>query len=305
MIQHCGSITTNERGMQLKTHGTPLFPLAIYENDCRLAGDEGSAAWHWHDELEASVVMAGEVSAATGIGRRTFRAGEGFFINSGVLHGVWPAGEGPCLLHTVVFHARLVGGSPDGVFWQRYLFPLMRNGALTLLPLSPQEDWAADAMRELSRAWRAAAEEEPGYEFRARAALSEFVFLLGAHAPSPASAPPERVLQDNKRIKLMLEYVQAHFAEALSTADIARSAAVSERECLRCFRGTIGTPPIQYLKQYRIQLAAELLECSEQTVTEIGAACGFQEMSYFARAFRQLRGCTPSEYRRKKTGEPQ
>ena len=92
-----------------------------------------------------------------------------------------------------------------------------RSVALALEDLEPTtaERGPADAMRELSRAWRAAAEEEPGYEFRARAALSEFVFLLGAHAPSPASAPPERVLQDNKRIKLMLEYVQAHFAEAL------------------------------------------------------------------------------------------
>ena len=52
-----------------------------------------------------------------------------------------------------------------------------------------------------------------------------------------------------------------------------------------------------YLKQFRVQRAAELLETTEERVADIGAACGFQEMSYFARTFRALKGRTPSQYR--------
>ncbi len=41
--------------------------------------------------------------------------------------------------------------------------------------------------------------------------------------------------------------------------------------------------------------AAELITGTRLKMAEIGTQCGFQEMSYFARTFRELRGCTPSE----------
>ena len=36
----------------------------------------------------------------------------------------WPGPAGPCRLHSLVFHPRLVGGSPESVFYQDYLLPL-------------------------------------------------------------------------------------------------------------------------------------------------------------------------------------
>jgi len=64
----------------------------------------------------------------------------------------------------------------------------------------------------------------------------------------------------------------------------------------------IGATPIQYVKQLRLQRAAELLESTDGKIADIGAACGFQEMSYFARAFREWKGRTPSQYRAERRG---
>ena len=100
----------------------------------------------------------------------------------------------------------------------------------------------------------------------------------------------------------MLQYIQSNYAEDLSTENIARSAAISGSECLRCFRTMVGTTPIQYVKQLRIQKAAELLASTDRKIADIGALCGFQEMSYFAKTFRTLKGCTPREYRTRKQG---
>ena len=79
--------------------------------------------------------------------------------------------------------------------------------------------------------------------------------------------------------------------------DIADSATISVSECLRCFQATIGVTPIQYVKQYRIQKAAELLIASDRTISDIGGQCGFYDMSYFSKEFRKIYSCTPSEYR--------
>ena len=51
--------------------------------------------------------------------------------------------------------------------------------------------------------------------------------------------------------------------------------------------------------QSAAQRAAELLCGTGLRVTEIAMQCGFQDASYFARAFRQVYGCGPTEYRRK------
>lgn len=97
----------------------------------------------------------------------------------------------------------------------------------------------------------------------------------------------------------MLQYIQEHYGRKLTLSEIAGSASLSEIECLRCFRAMIGCTPIQYVKQARVQRAAELLASTDRRISDIGAACGFQEMSYFAKAFRSLKGCTPGEFRRR------
>lgn len=56
-------------------------------------------------------------------------------------------------------------------------------------------------------------------------------------------------------------------------------------------------PPIAYLNYYRIECACERLTLTDKSVTEIAFACGFNDMSYFSRVFKQLKGTTPTAYR--------
>ena len=95
----------------------------------------------------------------------------------------------------------------------------------------------------------------------------------------------------------MLQYIQTHYAEEIRTEDIADSASISVSECLRCFKNTIHTTPIQYTIKYRVQKAAELLKTTNLNITEIGTRCGFVDMSYFTRVFKRIHGYTPKKYR--------
>ena len=81
----CGS-AADPHDRELVDHGTALFPAACYRDTLYL--EDVPCPWHWHDELEAVVVSQGEVLVSAG--RETFRvpAGEGFFINTRVLHNV-------------------------------------------------------------------------------------------------------------------------------------------------------------------------------------------------------------------------
>ena len=80
---------------------------------------------------------------------------------------------------------------------------------------------------------------------------------------------------------------------------IAASVALSESACLRSFRQMLGITPIQYVNQFRVEKAAELLRSTRLKTGEIGMECGFADGSYFIKTFREIKHCTPKEYRAK------
>lgn len=291
----CGPVSTDRQGRELAGHGTALFPVACYHDNI----SETAVSWHWHEELEILVVEAGAARVSVNGTDHIVQQGEGFFINTGVLHGVWPEGEGPCRLHSVVFHPRLVGGGVDSILWQKYLEPLLCGPDRPCVHFTGGREWERAASRAVRGAWQACASEAEGFEFDVREQLSRLIFLLSKNCPGAEKKPTERALRDGARIKVMLQYIREHYGEALTLAKIAGSASISESECLRCFRNMIGSTPVQYVRQVRIQKAAELLESTGRKISDIGAECGFLEMSYFAKTFRELKGCTPGDFRKR------
>ena len=295
----CNTVT-DPSGRELLERGVAAFPFACYRDTL---GAE-MVPWHWHAEWEAIRIIEGAAVLAVGREKYTLCAGEGAFINAGVLHAMWSADGADCRFHSLVFHPRLVGGGIDSVFDQAYVRPLTEDPAAASVRLEPSEPRQQDALAAIETAWENGVQEPPGYEFRVRAALSKLVFAVWEQSRGTARKPGAKALRDAERIKTMLRFVHDHYAEELNTKQIAASAIVSESECLRCFRGTIGTTPIQYVKQYRIQQAAYLLTATQDKVADIAARCGFQDLSYFTKSFREQKGCTPTEYRKREQGLP-
>lgn len=292
-VSTCRTVT-NEQGRELIEHGTSLFPIQFCE-DCL---DAEPVPWHWHEELELLLVCRGTVLAAAGAEKFTLSAGEGLFINAGVLHADWQVGTEPCVTRAPVFHPRLVGGGLESVFWQEYLHPLLADASLAGVPLRREVPWQRSALEEARAAFDAGAAEAPGYEFEVRSRLSRLVFLLLSNRPQQPARPSGKSRRNEERMKRMLRFIQENLDRELTVDRIAASASLSASECLRCFHSVIGTTPMQHVKHLRIQRAAQLIASTDLTVAEIGAQCGFQEMSYFTKTFKSLRGQTPTAFRR-------
>lgn len=286
--------TVGSDGRELLEHGTTAFPMACYEDDFRIS----DVPWHWHEEWEAVLITQGSCLVAAGSHKTVLGAGEGFFVHSQALHGCWDTEHSGCRFHSLVFHPRLVGGSLDSIFHQQFVQPLLEHSGPELVVLKPTIPWQKQVLEALEAAWQQYVREDDGFPFRVRNALSELVWLLHSHLSPAATAVSSKDLRDASRIKTMLSYIHCRYGSELSTADIAASASVSESECLRCFRSTIGTTPIQYLKHYRIQQAARLLTETQDKVSDIASRSGFQDMSYFTRTFREINGSVPTAYRK-------
>ncbi|MCX7680528.1 MAG: substrate-binding domain-containing protein, partial [Anaerolineae bacterium] len=100
-------------------------------------------------------------------------------------------------------------------------------------------------------------------------------------------------------VRRAMAYVHAHYAEPISSRDIAAHVGFSEQHLSRCFRKELGITPGEYLKRYRIRQAKALLEAGDKSVTEVALEVGFSGSSYFARVFRAEVGVSPGAYRKR------
>ncbi|MCI7812924.1 MAG: AraC family transcriptional regulator [Lachnospiraceae bacterium] len=284
------------QGHELKKHGNAMFPVGCY----RVFPAVDIIPWHWHNDMEVILVGQGEVEIGLENGAVRLYQGQGFFVNANVLHACKDINPPNCCLNSIVFHPRFIGGSPESVFWERYLNPLLCNTALKGVVFDKSQSWHQDVIRAIEIAWQSCASESFGYEFQMWNSLSKMILELVLHQPPHSTYPPtEKSLRDSERIKCMLQYIQNHLEEELTIEQIAKSAMIGKSECLRCFQNTIGTPPMHYVRQLRIQKASQLLKETDWKISEIGEKCGFLDMSYFAKSFHMEHGCTPGEYRRK------
>lgn len=283
--------TTDASGLELVKHGTKSFPVGFYSK----VPHSSEVPWHWHDHLELEFVEAGEAKIT--IESKTFnvKKGEGFFVNSARLHAVFPNDD--YVSHTVVFHPSVIASNPESDIYKKYLEPLINSESLVGIHLTEDIPFHRQLVAYTKEAFESFIKEDFGYEIEAVNALSKAVMCLSYQAINTAEhsycVPDKSIL----RLKKMLAFLTQNLSEKIEIEDIASVAKISTTECLRCFNKTVGMPPIQYLKKLRIQKAALLLGSSDDKIIDIALSCGFTDMSYFSRAFKESRGMTPKEYR--------
>lgn len=280
-----------EGGRENQIYMVDAFPIVCYHDDLA----RSRVPWHWHDELEFLIVTEGTIIAAEEQDKMRVPAGSGFFVNAGRLHSMWNAGTGPCRLHSMVFSTRLLG-SADEVYFSKYIGPIVGNPSLRSLRLTPEIPWQKEMLDAIEYAWELCRDETEGYEWGVRNALSDAFLRLWKNRPS-GQAENRMFELRRKRLKTMIQYLEENFEKPLTLMDIASAASVSESEAERCFTAVVRTTPIQFLKDYRLERAAEFLKNSRESVTAVAAMSGFPDTSYFIRSFRKKYGCTPGKWR--------
>ena len=84
--------------------------------------------------------------------------------------------------------------------------------------------------------------------------------------------------------------------------ELARTVATSRTVLVERFSELVGIPPMQYLTQWRLQLAADRLARGSEKVAAIGARVGYESEAAFSRAFKRATGQSPSAWRNARAG---
>jgi len=123
------------------------------------------------------------------------------------------------------------------------------------------------------------------------------VHLFRAYGDALSRAPPMIGGLGALRLRRVIDYIEAHFADDISLRDLAALAGLSTHHFGEAFKASTGTSPHRYLTERRVRRAKELLLGAEQSIAEIAVSVGFASHSHFTDNFRKLTGTTPSRFR--------
>lgn len=179
-----------------------------------------------------------------------------------------------------------------GFGFRLQLFGAIELSGLLGVPLRLREPWEelSDGVAETVR-W--GADPGPVAALRARAAAELTVATLTERAGDPH--PPTGSVR--REIAEAIRLMEQHAGSDLDLGTVAASVHLSTKHFARLFKSVVGVPPMTYLQALRVSRARAALASDDRPVAAVASDHGFADAAHFSRAFRQVYGCTPTEFR--------
>ena len=98
----------------------------------------------------------------------------------------------------------------------------------------------------------------------------------------------------------LISFIENNYSQNFTTADLARSANISESGVYKLFTAYSNKSPKQYIRECRLSHAVNLLLNSTKPIAGIALETGFYDQFYFSKEFKKEFGVSPSEYRKLK-----
>ena len=286
-------ILTTDDLRETKQHGQPDFPLQYYLDDTRDFYNS-QVDWHWHNEFEIVAVSEGVVDCHVGQESFRLKEGEAVFINSRVLHQFTAKDYG--IMPNIVFSPEFIAPEQT-VIYDKFIAPIEKS-TMEYLVFKNTCEWHNRVLELLSTLFYEISVD--GFnELKVRNILSEaWVIILEQvrHTLRENNCVNDANSSGNS-VKLMIQYIGAHYMEEISLNDIAASVNISKNTAMRYFAANIGVSPVDYLIKYRIGISCKMLRETSDKISHIAGCVGYENTSYFCRLFRKYVGVSPKKYR--------
>ena len=274
---------------ELKIHGTLDFPFELYHIDSTHPKYE--MAYHWHTNAEIIFIKSGSLSVFLDNREYSAHAGDFIFVNPEVVHGAFP---NDCVYECIVFSA---GFLPAVINGGKSFISDLTSGDIYI-----NEYFAAkkDKLHGIISGLFA--------EMKKNSAASKYD-VLGLSMQFFAEIQKKNLYSDSsiyekgsaahiEKLKKVLEFIRSSFDKPITLDDMAASASMSSKYFCAFFKEMTHKTPVEYLITYRIERAARQLLTTDRSVTDIAFTCGFNDLSYFIKTFKQQKGSSPGIFRK-------
>jgi AraC-like DNA-binding protein/mannose-6-phosphate isomerase-like protein (cupin superfamily) len=249
--------------------------------------------WHYHPEIELTLIVAGRGRRFVGDSVEDFRDGDLCLLGAQLPHTWFSTANAPRGVRSVV-----VQFLPD--LWRADLPELRRWRALFararvgLCFRGPTRRAVAQRMRQMVRT--------PTGSWHRWHLLNEALGILAdSRDVAPLASTGYQYAADthtDRQLGRVLQFIDQHRREGLTQSAVAAALGMSPAAFSRFFKRATGQTFVAYVNARRLREACRALLETDQPITEIAYAVGFNNLSHFHQQFRQLVGTSPREYRR-------
>ena len=247
---------------------------------------------HFHSAVEVIIPLVGQVTVQLGEETLAVQADELVIIPAGCSHSLHmgKGSERELLLYEM-----------NGVFSLKEFNALrqMVSNPIYLTLSHPCRDRVRSLFFEIIQVHRSGAMLRNMHNY---ALLLEIYAILGENYLSTSATAAEmnvlqRQLSGEDAFHRALEHLNKNYMDDMTLDTLAAYAGFSRYTLSRMFRQHTGMTFTQYLSQRRVEMAMELLSATRMPVTQVALQCGFNSIATFNRVFRDVKGCTPTQYR--------
>lgn len=148
--------------------------------------------------------------------------------------------------------------------------------------------------------WIAYLLQPDGYIFRCYSLIFELIYILIHSFSKKADRKELRKNEKNlERLETIIQYVKAHYTEAVSIPEIANVVGLNEIYFSRFFKANMGVTFLEYLNMVRLEKIYVDLMNTNMSIKDIQEKHGFYNEKVFRRMFREVYGCSPREVRKR------
>lgn len=289
-------IQINQDQKEMKEHGNFPFPVLV-SDEILSSYESGAFMWHWHPEIEFTLVVSGEMLYRINQSDFHLKSGQALFGNANTLHTGHMLHGLDCHYISLTFDPKLIYGYEKSLLHTKYVAPLLQNPKLSSICFDLQEAWHHDVIDALVRIHHLSRQKEDFFEMKIQVILHQLWLIILEHYSDLLNDDNYINEKNLDRLKTILSFIQENYAAKISLEDIAGSIHLCKSECCRLFKKHMHESLFDYLLRYRIEKSLPHLMNPDCSITEAAFQVGFADSNYYSKVFRKCMGCTPTKYR--------
>lgn len=276
-----------------KKHGDIMFPYVKYPT--AIPYWYSCFPIHWHAEMEIISVNEGSCFYIVNSKKLLIEKGDILVISPFILHSFYQNEDNIFLGDTYVFNLNIINNSID-ICNSKYFKPLMNNECnpyFLIKKCNPAYSKCSEILMELNKL---SVEKNEFFEIKIKSYLLDLFYTFFTENIITLSSKPKED-RAAKKTKEILKFIEENYANNLSLNVISDKFDISLYHLSHIFKTTTGMSCIEYLVDYRLSMAANMLRQNNLPVLNIALDTGFNNISYFNRVFKKKFNVTPTKYR--------
>jgi AraC-like DNA-binding protein len=266
------------------------FPLHIFNTDIQ------EFPPHWHERIEIVYVLGDELKFGQNNAVYALKKRDIFIVGTGEVHYFLMQPQ-KCDRIIVHFEPSMFEELSTLISGIKILNPL--------IPYDANSDSSAFSIhsyfeKQILSIQQEILKKEAGFEFVLGARLYDIASGIIRYVPNEklCSAQKNKQLKKLEILEQVTKYIDENLREEISLAEVSKYINFSMFHFTRFFKDTTGMTFWQYLNNYKVSKAVNMLVNSSDSISEIAFNSGFNSIKTFNRVFKQIKGCSPSEFKK-------